>query len=265
MATYSTTEKRWNGSTSTWDVVYPITLGQNIYGSGTNASTPLLDNNDQINSVFLPTATASAYGAVKAAAVRTSSITTTTGGTTSSRYYGVELDSTGKMFVNVPWSNTTTYLSYTPSSTTSKAYLIGKTSTGSTTSNYYNSSCYMSGGKLYSNDSEVALASAIPTSIDGLSGGTLTSALILTGGDGASGVANIQLDTNGQITAEGTTATLFGRTSATTLIVGHSSHSLTLRGSATRPTYNGNNLALYSDMPTFSYNSSTGVLTITSS
>ena len=55
----------------------------------------------------LPKATVSALGGIKAAGVRTSAITTTQGGTTSGRYYGVELDSTGKAFVNVPWANTT--------------------------------------------------------------------------------------------------------------------------------------------------------------
>lgn len=50
----------------------------------------------------LPTATASVKGAVTPGAVRTSAITTTTGGTTENRYFGVELDSNGKMFVNVP-------------------------------------------------------------------------------------------------------------------------------------------------------------------
>ena len=96
------------------------------------------------------------------------------------------------------------------------------------------------------------LENAMPTqitSIDGLAGGQLTSALYLSGGDAASGVANIQLDTNGQMTAKGTTSTLFGRSNSTTLLVGHSSHALTLRGSATRPTYNGNALALSSDIP----------------
>lgn len=82
-----------------------------------------------------------------------------------------------------------------------------------------------------------------------LSGGTMTGPLVLTGGDAASGVGNMQLDTNGQITAKGTTATLFGKTSGSSnLLVGHSSHALLLRGSATRPTYNGGNLALYSDL-----------------
>lgn len=86
------------------------------------------------------------------------------------------------------------------------------------------------------------------TSIDGLSGGTLTSAIILDGGDASSGVANMQLGTTGQITAQGTTHTLFGRSSSTNLLVGHGSYTLTMRGSATRPTYNGSNMALYSDI-----------------
>lgn len=55
-------------------------------------------------------ATANNVGVIKAAAVRTSAITTNQGGTTSDRYYGVELDSNGKAFVNVPWTdNNTTY------------------------------------------------------------------------------------------------------------------------------------------------------------
>jgi len=40
-------------------------------------------------------------------AVRTSAVSATTGGTTTGRYYGVEKDSNGKAFVNVPWTNTT--------------------------------------------------------------------------------------------------------------------------------------------------------------
>lgn len=53
----------------------------------------------------LPKATASVLGGIKAANVRTSAITTIQGGTTSGRYYGVELDSNGKAFVNVPWTS----------------------------------------------------------------------------------------------------------------------------------------------------------------
>ena len=55
----------------------------------------------------LDLASASVAGIIKVANVRSSVITTTSGGTTSSRYYGVELDSNGKAFVNIPWTNTT--------------------------------------------------------------------------------------------------------------------------------------------------------------
>lgn len=49
-------------------------------------------------------ATASSYGVVKVGASRASAITATTGSTVANRYYGVEIDSNGKLFVNVPWS-----------------------------------------------------------------------------------------------------------------------------------------------------------------
>lgn len=87
------------------------------------------------------------------------------------------------------------------------------------------------------------------TSIDGLAGGTLTSPLTITGGDSAT-ASKIILNTNGQIT-DTATATLFGRSgTGSTLLVGHGSYALTMRGSATRPTYNGNSIALSSDIPT---------------
>ena len=50
-------------------------------------------------------ATASAYGVVKVGASRTAAITATTGSTMADRYYGVEIDGNGKLFVNVPWSD----------------------------------------------------------------------------------------------------------------------------------------------------------------
>lgn len=92
----------------------------------------------------------------------------------------------------------------------------------------------------------------IPTSIDGLGGGTLTSPMTLTGGDGAA-ASKMILTSNGQITNE-STATLFGR-SGGVLIVGHQSMPLRLRGSATNPVYSKDNqtfkeLAFKSDIPT---------------
>lgn len=94
----------------------------------------------------------------------------------------------------------------------------------------------------------------IPTSIDGLSGGTLTSPMTLTGGDGAA-ASKMILTSNGQITNE-SNSTLFGR-SGGVLIVGHQSIPLRLRGSATNPVYSNDNqtfkeLAFKNDIPDIS-------------
>ena len=71
-------------------------------------------------------ASTSEFGAFKAAGVRSSAINSTTGETTSSRYYGVEMDSNGKAFVNVPWTDTNTKVTsadnhYAPTENTSSA------------------------------------------------------------------------------------------------------------------------------------------------
>ena len=87
---------------------------------------------------------------------------------------------------------------------------------------------------------------AAVTSINGLSGGTLTSPLTLTGGDSAT-ASKIILSSNGQITDSGT-ATMLGF-SGGNYIVGSGSYSTTFRGKQTRPTWNGKDLALHSDIP----------------
>lgn len=92
------------------------------------------------------------------------------------------------------------------------------------------------------------------TSINGLSGGTLTSPLTLTGGD-ATTASKIILTANGQITDQ-STSTLFGRSSGN-LIVGHQSIPLRLRGKAANPVYSNDNktfkeLAFKSDIPDIS-------------
>lgn len=69
------------------------------YSSGLQIST-----GTGVDNMYVPVATTSLYGVVKPAGVRTSTITATTGGTTSNRYYGVELDGSGKLLVNVPWT-----------------------------------------------------------------------------------------------------------------------------------------------------------------
>lgn len=88
------------------------------------------------------------------------------------------------------------------------------------------------------------------TSIDGLKGGTLTSPLIITGGDQAT-ASKIALNQakNGQIT-DSSTSTIFGFMNSGALTVGATAYTINIRGKNTRPTYNGNNLALFSDIPT---------------
>ena len=90
------------------------------------------------------------------------------------------------------------------------------------------------------------------TSINGLSGGSLTSPLVIWGGD-AVGQPKLVLDNTraGQVT-DSNTSTLFGFLSnnATTFTVGGSGYALNLRGSGTRPQYKGNDMALLSDVST---------------
>lgn len=100
------------------------------------------------------------------------------------------------------------------------------------------------------NDSEFVTSADIPdTSAFIPQGGTLTAPLTVTGGDGTT-AGKIVLDQNnkGQITNTGT-QTLFGYLDSTQLAVGHSSYYLRLRGNLSRPTYNGNSMALQSDIP----------------
>lgn len=82
---------------------------------------------------------------------------------------------------------------------------------------------------------------------------SINSPLRIFGGDSATD-AKIILDqsASGQITDSGT-KTIFGFTSngSSDLKVGSSSYSLSLRGSGTRPTYNGNDVALTSDLSNY--------------
>lgn len=81
-------------------------------------------------------------------------------------------------------------------------------------------------------------------------GGTLSKPLKVTGGDQAT-AGKIMLDeTNkGQITNT-STQTLFGYLDTTQLAVGHTSYKLRLRGNESRAKYNGNDIAILSDLPT---------------
>lgn len=75
-------------------------------------------------------------------------------------------------------------------------------------------------------------------------GGTLTKPLLATGGDSATaGKIILNQQGNGQIT-DIENSTLLGFINSLDLTVGHTSYNLRLRGSETRPKYNGKNLAL---------------------
>ena len=82
--------------------------------------------------ISLNTATTGVVGGIKASNVLTSEVTlTSANGSTESRYYGVQVDSTGKAFVNVPWLsyttktlkvNNTSYSVYTSSNSLATIY-----------------------------------------------------------------------------------------------------------------------------------------------
>ena len=59
------------------------------------------------NGYTLPLATEGVRGGVKVGGVRSTAVTPNAASTTSGRYYAVERDSSEKIFVNVPWENTT--------------------------------------------------------------------------------------------------------------------------------------------------------------
>lgn len=82
-------------------------------------------------------------------------------------------------------------------------------------------------------------------------GGTLTKPLTVTGGNSASaGKLLFSQSGKGQITDSGTN-TIFGFGDASNVTVGASSYGLKLYGSATKPTYNGTNLVLNTDISSF--------------
>ena len=66
-----------------------------------------VDGNTSTYNFVVPYATASQYGVVKVASVKAESVTVNSLSTTANRYYGVEMNTDGKLFVNVPWVNTT--------------------------------------------------------------------------------------------------------------------------------------------------------------
>ena len=70
------------------------------------------------------TATASAYGTVKVHSVKSTAVTVNSASTTANKYYPVEMNSDGKLFVNVPWTDTNTDTNtWKANSSTSEGYV----------------------------------------------------------------------------------------------------------------------------------------------
>lgn len=59
-----------------------------------------------VSDMYVPYATASQYGVVLVAAVKTTAVTVNSLSTTAGKYYGVEMNTDGKLMVNVPWTDT---------------------------------------------------------------------------------------------------------------------------------------------------------------
>ena len=86
-----------------------------------------------------------------------------TGYTTSGKNYAVQKNSSGQLYVNVPWSEgTDTKNTAGATNSTSTIYLIGATTQGANPQTYSNSKIYATDGKLYSH--ELRLVASSPTS-----------------------------------------------------------------------------------------------------
>lgn len=85
------------------------------------------------------------------------------------RYYAVECDVNGVLFVNVPWTGGGTDTKVTSSQSNVKAFLVGSAASGTTTGQLYkNTGVYMQAGKLYANGSEVGTMATINNTVSAL-------------------------------------------------------------------------------------------------
>lgn len=134
----------------------------------------------------LPVATQSAIGGVKvnrkrtvnctfnsAASSLSTAVTVNSPSTTSGRFYPVEADSDGDLFVNVPWTDTNTDTKNTAgsSNSSSKLFLVGATSQATSATTYSHDTVYVdANGRLNSRQSESGTAvSTVVTAADAMS------------------------------------------------------------------------------------------------
>lgn len=85
--------------------------------------------------ISIGTATTSALGGIKVAGTTTSTVSPAVG-TTANRYYGVQMDSAGQTFVNVPWTNST-YNVYSKALTSGFATSYRTQTKGNTNNGWY--------------------------------------------------------------------------------------------------------------------------------
>ena len=112
-ATYDTANKgiKYNVATGSTSALGVLSVGDNITVDSGKIS--LTSSNVTGALGYTPVkpdaiATSSTLGLVKPAKSYTKSISTSTLSSTSGRYYAVEIDKDGKLFVNVPWTDTDT-------------------------------------------------------------------------------------------------------------------------------------------------------------
>ncbi|MBQ9639120.1 MAG: hypothetical protein IJV22_06160 [Bacteroidales bacterium] len=127
--------------------IKPVTSVKLIQGTGitvSNSGTAITGSGER--TISLNEATTGTIGGVKVAGVRSSAITTAQGSTTANRYYGVEKDSSGKAFVNVPWSDTDTHETNMIGTNAQPAMTTNVAITGNNTVSSQRDGVYLVGG-----------------------------------------------------------------------------------------------------------------------
>ena len=200
----STTSATW-GST---DMITGITLMRDVYGHVTDVSISSIQmpSNPNTNKTSKNVVGASSSANTNAAVTTNGSVylnhledssVTSSHNIVGSGTVSVTSDANGKITINGTDTNTDTKVK--DASVTTKSYILGHASQGTTAEAQTNSSCYMSGGHLYSNGKQV-LTSATDTKCTSLTLSADTSADVPT-------ALYADVISNTAISASGTTGT----------------------------------------------------------
>ena len=208
----STTSATW-GST---DMITGITLMRDVYGHVTDVSISSIQmpSNPNTNKTSKNVVGASSSANANAAVTTNGSVylnhledssVTSSHNIVGSGTVSVTSDANGKITITGADTNTDTKVK--DASGTSKSFLLGHSTQGSTAETTTNASCYMSGGHLYSNGAKV-LTSATDTKCTSL---TLSADTTV---EDPSTLNSVNVLLNSQISASGTGASLTGSLSA---------------------------------------------------